>query len=144
MNDKEHLLSQLKRLNRIDLANSILKLIPLVLFVLLNPIIIINEIGKDFSFTVVFLIIAEFLFVFLAYTVFSNVLKVYNFKKSNLFNCIQNTIIVNKIIVQDNKILFDLIETEDEILYLNNSDLKSKIVLAMKKYFGESKVEIKK
>jgi hypothetical protein len=144
MNDKEYLISQFKRLNNIDLLNSFFKLIPLLLFVFINPFVMYFEfINKNF-FTFSFLIIAEILFAFLAYTIFLNILKIYDFSKSKIFYSIKNKEIVNKIILSNNKILFDLIGTEDEIVYLSNSDLKSKIVFAMKKYFGESKVEIKK
>ena len=63
-----------------------------------------------------------------------------SFSKSRINKCFQNQNILNKIIVSDNKILFDISDMEDEAIYLKSSEYKKVIVNSLKSVFGESKI----
>jgi hypothetical protein len=116
------------------------KLFLLVLFVLLNPILIYDGIITRKVFTVILLSIAEFLFLFLSYSTYSDVKNKNSFSKSRIYKGFQNQNIVNRIIVSDNKIIFDISGMEDESVYLKISEYKRKIVNSLKSVFGESKI----
>ena len=116
------------------------KLFLLVLFVLLNPILIYDGIITRKVFAVILLSIAEFLFLFLSYSTYSDVRNKNSFSKSRIYKGFQNQNIVNRILVSDNKIIFDISGMEDESLYLKNSEYKRKIVNSLKSVFGESKI----
>jgi len=138
--DNEYLLKQFKRFYKIEYISKLVKFVPLVLFVLLSPILIYDEFILGKYLTVVFLIIAEFLFLFLSYSMYSDIRGKNSFAKSRIFKGFQDKNIVNRIIVSDNKILFDLLDMEDEAIYLNNSEYRRNIVNSLKKVFGESKI----
>ena len=138
--DCKYLITQFRRLYKIELFNKMVKLFLLVLFVLLNPILIYDGIITRKVFTVILLSIAEFLFLFLSYSTYSDVKNKNSFSKSRIYKGFQNQNIVNRIIVSDNKIIFDISGMEDESLYLKNSEYKRKIVNSLKSVFGESKI----
>ena len=138
--ENEYLLKQFKRLYKIEYISKLVKFVPLVLFVLLSPILIYDELISGKYLTVVFLLLAEFLFLFLSYSMYSDIRGKNSFAKSRIFKGFQDKNIVNRIIVSDNKILFDLLDMEDEAIYLNNSEYRRNIVNSLKKVFGESKI----
>ncbi|MFA5431858.1 MAG: hypothetical protein WC319_03180 [Candidatus Paceibacterota bacterium] len=138
--DCKYLITQFRRLYKIELFNKMVKLFLLVLFVLLNPILIYDGIITRKVFTVILLSIAEFLFLFLSYSTYSDVKNKNSFSKSRIYKGFQNQNIVNRIIVSDNKIIFDISGMEDESVYLKISEYKRKIVNSLKSVFGESKI----
>ena len=138
--ENEYLLKQFKRLYKIEYISKLVKFVPIVLFVLLSPILIYDELISGKYLTVVFLLLAEFLFLFLSYSMYSDIRGKNSFAKSRIFKGFQDKNIVNRIIVSDNKILFDISDMEDEAIYLNNSEYRRNIVNSLKKVFGESKI----
>ena len=71
--DTEYLFTQFNRLYKIEHLSKLVKFVPLVLFVLLSPILIYDEFILGKYLTVVFLLIAEFLFLFLSYSMYSDI-----------------------------------------------------------------------
>lgn len=138
--DNEYLFKQFNRLYKIEYLSKLVKLVPLVLFVILSPILIYDEFISGKFLTVVFLLIAELLFLFLSYSMYSEIRGKTSFTKSRIYKGFQDKNIVNRIIVSDNKILFDISEMEDEAIYLKNSEYKRNIVNSLKSVFGESKI----
>lgn len=138
--DTEYLFTQFNRLYKIEHLSKLVKFVPLVLFVLLSPILIYDEFILGKYLTVVFLLIAEFLFLFLSYSMYSDIRDKTSFTKSRIYKCFQNQNIMSKIIVSDNKILFDISDMEDEAIYLKDSEYKRNIVNSLKSVFGESKI----
>lgn len=138
--DNEYLFKQFNRLYKIEYLSKLVKFVPLVLFVLLSPILIYDEFILGKYLTVVFLLIAEFLFLFLSYSMYSDIRDKTSFTKSRIYKGFQDKNIVNRIIVSDNKILFDISDMEDEAIYLNDSEYKRNIVNSLKSVFGESKI----
>lgn len=138
--DNEYLFKQFNRLYKIDYISRLVKLLPLVLFVLLCPILIYDEFISGKYLTVVFLLIAEMLFLFLSFSMYSDIRGKTSFVKSRIYKCFQNQNIMSKIIVSDNKILFDISDMEDEAIYLKDSEYKRNIVNSLKSVFGESKI----
>jgi hypothetical protein len=138
--DKAFLIKQFKRLYKIEYSSKIVKLILLLLFVVLSPILIYDEFILGKYLTAVFISIAELLFLFLSYTTFLSIREKTSFAKSRINKCFQNPTILNKIIISDNKILFDISDMEDEAIYLKNSEYKKVIVNSLKSVFGESKI----
>lgn len=138
--DNEYLFKQFNRLYKIDYLSKLVKLVLLVLFVLLSPILIYDKFISGKYLTVVFLLIAEFLFLFLSYSMYSEIRGKTSFTKSRIYKGFQDKNIVNRIIVSDNKILFDISDMEDEAIYLKNSEYKRNIVNSLKSVFGESKI----
>lgn len=138
--DNEYLFKQFNRLYKIEYLSKLVKFVPLVLFVLLSPILIYDEFILGKYLTVVFLIIAEFLFLFLSYSMYSDIRDKTSFTKSRIYKGFQDKNIVNRIIVSDNKILFDISDMEDEAIYLKDSEYKRNIVNSLKSVFGESKI----
>ena len=138
--DNEYLFKQFNRLYKIEYLSKLVKFVPLVLFVLLSPILIYDEFILGKYLTVVFLIIAEFLFLFLSYSMYSDIRDKTSFTKSRIYKGFQDKNIVNRIIVSDNKILFDISDMEDEAIYLKDSEYKRNIVNSLKSEFGESKI----
>ena len=137
---KLYLIGQFNRLYIIEYYSKLAKLIPLVLFVALNPILIYDEFIAGKYLTTIFLIIAELLFLFLFFTMNKDIRERTSFAKSRISKCFQNQNILNKIIVSDNKILFDISDMKDEAIYIKNSEYKRNIVNSLKKVFGESKI----
>lgn len=86
------------------------------------------------------MLLAEFLFLFLSYSMYLDIRGKNSFTKSRIYKGFQDKNIVNRIIVSDNKILFDISDMEDEAIYLNNSEYRRNIVNSLKKVFGESKI----
>lgn len=138
--DTEYLFKQFNRLYKIEYYSKLVKLIPLVLFVVLSPILIYDEFISGKYLTVVFLLIAEMLFLFLSFSMYSDIRGKTSFVKSRIYKCFQNQNIMSKIIVSDNKILFDISDLEDEAIYLKDSEYKRNIVNSLKTVFGESKI----
>ena len=138
--DNEYLFKQFNRLYKIEYLSKLVKFVPLILFVLLSPILIYDEFILGKYLTVVFLIIAEFLFLFLSYSMYSDIRDKTSFTKSRIYKGFQDKNIVNRIIVSDNKILFDISDMEDEAIYLKDSEYKRNIVNSLKSVFGESKI----
>jgi hypothetical protein len=138
--DNEYLFKQFNRLYKIEYLSKLVKFVPLVLFVLLSPILIYDEFILGNYLTVVFLLIAEFLFLFLSYSMYSDIRDKTSFTKSRIYKGFQDKNIVNRIIVSDNKILFDISDMEDEAIYLKDSEYKRNIVNSLKSVFGESKI----
>lgn len=138
--DTEYLFTQFNRLYKIEYYSKLVKFVPLVLFVLLSPILIYDEFILGKYLTVVFLLIAEFLFLFLSYSMYSDIRDKTSFTKSRIYKGFQDKNIVNRIIVSDNKILFDISDMEDEAIYLKDSEYKRNIVNSLKSVFGESKI----
>ena len=138
--DNEYLFKQFNRLYKIEYLSKLVKFVPLVLFVLLSPIVIYDEFILGKYLTVVFLLIAEFLFLFLSYSMYSDIRDKTSFTKSRIYKGFQDKNIVNRIIVSDNKILFDISDMEDEAIYLKDSEYKRNIVNSLKSVFGESKI----
>jgi len=138
--DNEYLFKQFNRLYKIEYLSKLVKFVPLVLFVLLSPILIYDEFILGKYLTVVFLIIAEFLLLFLSYSMYSDIRDKTSFTKSRIYKGFQDKNIVNRIIVSDNKILFDISDMEDEAIYLKDSEYKRNIVNSLKSEFGESKI----
>lgn len=138
--DTEYLFKQFNRLYKIEYYSKLVKLIPLVLFVVLSPILIYDEFISGKYLTVVFLLIAEMLFLFLSFSMYSDIRGKTSFVKSRIYKCFQNQNIMSKIIVSDNKILFDISDLEDEAIYLKDSEYKRNIVNSLKSVFGESKI----
>lgn len=138
--DTEYLFKQFNRLYKIEYYSKLVKLIPLVLFVVLSPILIYDEFISGKYLTVVFLLIAEMLFLFLSFSMYSDIRGKTSFVKSRIYKCFQNQNIMSKIIVSDNKILFDISDMEDEAIYLKDSEYKRNIVNSLKSVFGESKI----
>ena len=138
--DNEYLFKQFNRLYKIEYLSKLVKLVPLVLFVVLSPILIYDVFISGKYLTVVFLLIAEFLFLFLSYSIYIVIRGKTSFAKSRIYKGFQNQNIVNRIIVSDNKILFDISDMEDEEIYLKNTEYKGKIVNSLKSVFGESKI----
>lgn len=138
--DKAFLIKQFKRLCKIEYFSKMVKLIPLLLFVVLSPILVYDEFISGKYLTAIFISIAELLFLFLSYTTFLSIKEKTSFSKSRINKCFQNQNILNKIIVSDNKILFDISDMEDEAIYLKSSEYKKVIVNSLKSVFGESKI----
>ena len=138
--DNEYLFKQFNRLYKIEYLSKLVKFVPLVLFVLLSPILIYDEFILGKYLTVVFLLIAEMLFLFLSFSMYSDIRGKTSFVKSRIYKCFQNQNIMSKIIVSDNKILFDISDMEDEAIYLKDSEYKRNIVNSLKSVFGESKI----
>lgn len=138
--DTKYLFTQFNRLYKIDYISRLVKLLPLVLFVVLSPILIYDEFISGKYLTVVFLLIAEMLFLFLSFSMYSDIRGKTSFVKSRIYKCFQNQNIMSKIIVSDNKILFDISDMEDEAIYLKDSEYKRNIVNSLKSVFGESKI----
>ena len=92
--DCKYLITQFRRLYKIELFNKMVKLFLLVLFVLLNPILIYDGIITRKVFTVILLSIAEFLFLFLSYSTYSDVKNKNSFSKSRIYKGFQNQNIV--------------------------------------------------
>lgn len=138
--DTEYLFTQFNRLYKIEYYSKLVKLIPLVLFVVLSPILIYDEFISGKYLTVVFLLIAEMLFLFLSFSMYSDIRGKTSFVKSRIYKYFQNQNIMSKIIVSDNKILFDISDMEDEAIYLKDSEYKRNIVNSLKSVFGESKI----
>ncbi|MBP8994471.1 MAG: hypothetical protein KBG30_11780 [Bacteroidales bacterium] len=138
--DKTFLIKQFKRLYKIEYFSKMVKLIPLLLFVVLSPILVYDEFISGKYLTAIFISIAELLFLFLSYTTFLSIKEKTSFSKSRINKCFQNQNILNKIIVSDNKILFDISDMEDEAIYLKSSEYKKVIVNSLKSVFGESKI----
>ena len=136
----EYLFTQFNRLYKIEHLSKLVKFVPLVLFVLLSPILIYDELISGKYLTVVFLLLAEFLFLFLSYSMYSDIRDKTSFTKSRIYKGFQDKNIVNRIIVSDNKILFDISDMEDEAIYLKDSEYKRNIVNSLKSVFGESKI----
>jgi hypothetical protein len=138
--DSEYLFKQFKRLYTIAYLSKLVRLVLPVLFVLLSPILIYDKFISGEYFDVVFLSLAELLFLFLSYSMYSDNRGKTSFTKSRIYKGFHDKNIVNRIIVSDNKILFDLSDMEDEVIYLKNSEYKRKIVNSLKSVFGESKI----
>ncbi|NLI41639.1 MAG: hypothetical protein GX421_10745 [Caldisericales bacterium] len=138
--NKTFLIKQFKRLYKIEYFSKMVKLIPLLLFVVLSPILVYDEFISGKYLTAIFISIAELLFLFLSYTTFLSIKGKTSFSKSRINKCFQNQNILNKIIVSDNKILFDISDMEDEAIYLKSSEYKKVIVNSLKSVFGESKI----
>lgn len=138
--DSEYLFKQFNRLYKFNYIRKLVKIVPLVLFVILSPILIYDDFISGKYLTAVLLLIAEFLFLFLSYSMYSDIRGKISFTKSRIYKGFQDNNIVNKIIVSDNKILFDISDMEDEAIYLKNSKYKMTIVNSLKSVFGESKI----
>jgi hypothetical protein len=135
--DRVYLIKQFNRLYKIDYFSKLVKLIPLLLFVALSPFLIYDEFISGKYLSAFFILIAELLFLFLSYTTFLSIREKTSFAKSRINICFQNPTILNKIIISDNKILFDISDMEDEAIYLKNSEYKKVIVNSLNSVFGE-------
>ena len=87
--ENEYLLKQFKRLYKIEYISKLVKFVPLVLFVLLSPILIYDELISGKYLTVVFLLLAEFLFLFLSYSMYSDIRGKNSFTKSRIYKGFQ-------------------------------------------------------
>ena len=140
MNDEKYLINQIGRLYTINLYINALKLSAYVILVLSSPILIYVEFVSGEYSTAVFLFVSELIFLYLTYKMFLHIKNISSFAKSQISKCFQNQNILNKIIVSDNKILFDISDMEDEAIYIKNSEYKRNIVNSLKSVFGESKI----
>lgn len=71
--DKDFSLTQFRLLPKNDFYNSIVKLVLLLFFIILVPILVYQEFLSEKYSTVILLILAEFLFIFIAYFLFINI-----------------------------------------------------------------------
>lgn len=140
MEQRKYLLSQIKRLRKIDFYNNLSKLVLIVLFVLICPVLIYNKILLHEYFTVVFLIIAEVVFIVLAIPLFNESKEKYSLKNSRIIRCIEHPEIVTEIIITPNKILFEIKELEDESIFLDHSEYRNKIIKSIESIFINTRI----
>lgn len=138
--NKKYLIRQISKQYNIDYYVKWIKFIPIGLFTILNPVLIYDEFVEGNLIRVIFFLIAEVFFLFLFYFSYLSIKEKTSFTKSRINKCFDNPHILNRIIIYNNKILFDISEMEDEAFYLNNSDLKDKVVSDLKIVFGNSKI----
>ena len=134
------LIKQLRRIQRTEFYNHAIKLIPLSLFVFFSPLLILDKFYKKDYLTILFLIVAELIFIGIAIVCYRMAKEKYSFKNSRIYQCIQNPELVTEIIVSSNKILFEIKGMEDETIFLKQSNLKSEILANIKEAFGENKI----
>lgn len=118
-----------------------LKLIPVLFFVIICPIAFYKEFLNQNTFNCIMLIIAEIFFIVLLLSYFKSLMNYKVFHKSNIFKCFQNPNILNKIIIQDSKLFFDIDGIEDETIFLTKDKYYQKIIESLKNVFGDFKIE---
>lgn len=140
MEQKKYLISQLKRLRRIEFFSNLPRLILVFLFVVLSPILIYDKILRHEYFIVVILIIAEIVFFVLAVTLFKHGKEKYSLRNSRIIRCIDEPELVSKILITSNKILFEIKGLEDEAIVLKHSEYRKKIINSIKSVFDSTKI----
>jgi len=140
MEKKDYLIIQFTRLFKIDHYGNIIKLIPILLFIILSPFLIYNEFLAENYLNLFVLLFAEILFAFIAYSKYATIRIKSSFRKSRIYMCFQNKDNLNKIIISKSKILFDIIGMEDESINLKDSDYRDTIIASLKEFYGDSKI----
>lgn len=144
MDKKEQLIKLIHELRGPDKLKIYFRLSILALLVILNPVIIARTLQKGDSVMVIFLLLSEIILLSFLYG-FWNSIKESLKKNENekILNVIYNTSIVNKIIFSDHKIIFDITEDEDEVLFVKNENKLKEIQKLLSEHFGSSKILIK-
>lgn len=143
-NKKEQLIKLIHELRGPDKLKIYFRLSIVALLVILNPVIIARTLQKGDSVMVIFLLLSEIILLSFLYG-FWNSIKESLKKNENekILNVIYNTSIVNKIIFSDHKIIFDITEDEDEVLFVKNENKLKEIQKLLSEHFGSSKILIK-
>lgn len=141
MDHYNYLFKQFNKIYLFDLSLKSLKLFATLFFVIICPIVIYKEIILLNYFSTIILLLAEVLLVIFAISQIVNLKRKNFFKKSNVCKCFKDKTLLNKIVISDKKVFFDIIDIEDETITLNHSNNVKLITTSLKSLFGESKIE---
>ncbi len=143
-NKKEQLIKLIHELRGPDKLKIYFRLFILVLLVILNPVIIARTLQKGDSVMVIFLLLSEIILLSFLYGFWNSIKEsLKENENEKILNVIYNTSIVNKIIFSDHKIIFDITEDEDEVLFVKNENKLKEIQKLLSEHFGSSKILIK-
>jgi len=134
------LINKFEQIYKIEVYLKLIKLIPTVFLIIICPFALFKEIVIFQYFNGIMLIIAETLLIFFLVNQIKNLKSRNFFKNSNILKCFFDKNILNKIIVTDNKLFFDINGIEDETIYLKNDKNMQKIINSLIIVFNESKI----
>ena len=144
MDKKEQLIKLIHELRGPDKLKIYFRLFILVLLVILNPVIIARTLQKGDSVMFIFLLLSEIILLSFLYGFWNSIKEsLKENENEKILNVIYNTSIVNKIIFSDHKIIFDITEDEDEVLFVKNENKLKEIQNLLSEHFGSSKILIK-
>ena len=143
-NKKEQLIKLIHELRGPDKLKIYFRLSILALLVILNPVIIARTLQKGDSVMFIFLLLSEIILLSFLYGFWNSIKEsLKENENEKILNVIYNTSIVNKIIFSDHKIIFDITEDEDEVLFVKNENKLKEIQKLLSEHFGSSKILIK-
>lgn len=140
MNEKEKFIKQLKKLRRNEFYRYLVKIIFIAILLSINPILVFDKIQEKDWITVVFLSIAEMLFIVIIITIIKPAGELFRIRYSRIYQCINIPEKVTEIVIKTDRIIFELKEMEDEIIYIRESDFRSEIVETIRLVFGSGKI----
>lgn len=134
------LIRKFEQIYKVEVYLKLIKLIPTIFLVIICPFALFKEIAIYQYFNGIILIIAEFLLIFYLVNQIKNLKNRNYFKNSNILKCFYDKSILNKIIVTDNKLFFDINGIEDETINLKNEKELKIIINSLTFVFSESKI----
>lgn len=144
MDEKKYFIDQLKNIRRNEFLSVFLRAFIIFTFVSLSPFIIQNKIAEKDTLIVIFLILAEVIFISLLYSQILILVSLFYIKNSRIYCCIDKPEAVTEIIISDKKILFEIKGMEDETIYMKPSESRKQLINAIKTIFRNSNLVINK
>ena len=140
MNREEKFIKQLTKIYRTAFLSNMIKLILISLFIILSTILIWNKFEEKEYMTIIFLIIADIVFIGLAIILFKMSREYSSLKNSRINHCIHNPDLISEIIITPTKIVFEIKGMEDETILIKESKFKSELITNIKEVFGNNNI----
>lgn len=140
MESKDRLVKQLKNIRKNIFISRLIKVVFLLAFVILMPIVIYEKIVANDLISVIFFIIAEVILIVVTIVLSKSAREFYSLKSSRIYKCMENPDAISEIIVTNEKILFEIKGMQDEKLYLKESKFRSLLISNITEVFGEDKI----
>jgi hypothetical protein len=140
MGAKEKLIKNLKSHRRNEIYFRSVELILSLLFVFLTPAAIYDIIIEGDSLTIIILCITEIIFLGISFFLTKIILDLKNITNSRIYQCIENPLAMNEIIIRSKKIIFEIKGMQDETLYLSQSKFRNELIENVINVFGSDKI----
>lgn len=140
MEAKKKLIKQLRQKYKVLFYSQLIKVLFVLLFILLTPFSIYEKWQDNEFLTLILLIIAELVFIFILIILFNSAKEHYSLKNSSIYKCIDNPENITEIIVTPKKILFEIKGMEDETIFIKHSAKRERLLSYIKQIFGENKI----
>lgn len=140
MEAKKKLIKQLRQKYKVLFYSQLIKVLFVLLFILLTPFSIYEKWQDNEFLTLILLIIAELVFIFIFIILFNSAIEHYSLKNSSIYKCIDNPENITEIIVTPKKILFEIKGMEDETIFIKHSAKRERLLSYLKQIFGENKI----